>query len=271
MSAQGHVEQVIVSDQRLDDISELDAGAWLTARPELLGWSHHIVWLFAPQSESTPWPGDLVGLDAMGTLILATFKALGRGALRCNPFRGFVANQDERLWAIAREPAALQAEWTKRFADEVERRRVLGTTLFDEDSAMPGVLPHRDHRRAWQRWPGLYAEVDAHLFDDSSEWSFGYRAKVERYLRVRDARKNKSVVYAAFVAIATAHPPEELKAGRAGRTEQAADVLSAAGLEDLAALRMMLDGPDPPRLVLRVARARRQGVVVRVVSRAVET
>lgn len=152
----------------------------MTARPELLGWGAHIVWLFAPVNQNRPWPGDLVGLDRNGNLLLVEAKYVGRSTLRCDPFSNFVGYCDDERWCEAQSPAALQAEWERRFSEELARRRKFGTARFSDTELMPGVLPYGNHRAMWQRWPELYSEVDAHLFEDFAEWGFSYRAKVER-------------------------------------------------------------------------------------------
>ena len=261
------VEQVIPGDRNLDDLTERDGTAWLRARPELLGLCAHIVWLFAPVSQNRPWPGDLVGLDRNGNLILVESKYVGRGSSRCDPFRTFAGYDEDDRWRESRTPAALRREWETRYAQELARKSKFDTSSFSDTEPMPGVLPYGNHRAMWQRWPELYSEVDAHLFEDDAEWGFSYRAKVERHLHVREARMNTFVIYAGFVLVTTEEPPDALREGSLKRAEDATDVLSESGLEHLARVQ---GTQSEPRVMLRVARARRQGAVVRVVSRAVE-
>ena len=184
-----------IKDTRTDpeDMREHYGTVWLATFQDLLDWPKPLVWLFAPCNEKQPYPGDLVGLDEGGNLVMVEAKYVSSANTTCAPFEDFVPLRKDSATFKA---DALKKRWSKMWKKEQKRwldRREADFTTGER--AVPGVLPYSRKRHAWGEWPLLYRKATKELRQKT------YEEQVNGYLDERRRARNPKPFFVGYVVL----------------------------------------------------------------------
>lgn len=199
---------------------EEDGTFWLWAWPELLQWPREVVWLFSPVVGRRPYPGDMVGVDELGSLIYVETK-LARNPL--DPYEDFVGRADRLRNADTGE---IKGRWQTLLRGErefIERRlsEVENGRRFERP--YPGVVPYSSRRFVLGRWPQLYRDRIVPTLLDSG----GYEEKGRRFLDARSRARKKLAHFVALFRLVAGIQPTLTAVGRRNRE----DLILEAGEE----------------------------------------
>lgn len=199
---------------------EEDGTFWLWAWPELLQWPRELVWLFSPVVGRRPYPGDMVGVDELGSLVYVETK-LARNPL--DPYEDFIGRADSLRNADTEE---IERRWQKLLRGE---RGFIDRHLHDVENgrrferAYPGVVPYSSRRFVLGRWPQLYRDrIVPNLLE-----SGGYEEKGRRFLDARFRACKKLAYFVALFRLVPGIQPTLTAVGRRNR----ADLVREAGAE----------------------------------------
>lgn len=179
---------------------EEEGTLWLWAWPEMAAWPRDVCWLFSPVVGRRPYPGDLVGVDEDGRLLVIEAKRASRPE---DPFEDLVGTLD---YFQSLPTKKLQARWEKLL--EAERRFIsqFGSSVPpgpDFDDLWPGVAPYSSKRFATARWWELYRTRIAPLILNDP----GYEERVISFLARRDATADRPVSFGALFTVPEGQRP----------------------------------------------------------------
>jgi hypothetical protein len=169
----------------LDPKHEEDALCWLWAFSSMLPWDYPIEWLYTPVVGKKHWPGDLLGVDSHGNLLIIEAKRCKRNDDAFVDFRDF--HQDGRIELSATH---WMRKWEVHYRAEVSfhdgfSERCKGKT--------DGILPRSNRRQHIRRWIELARNIDDHIR------SCSYFLAVNGYLNTRRRQNDPLPYYIALM------------------------------------------------------------------------
>jgi len=194
-----------------DPLSSEEIGSfWLWAWPDLLGWPFQVTWLFSPVTGKAKWPGDLLGLDERGNLLIVETKLAKQGCRPQDPFKDFV-DFEESPKARVREGSvfeipALRSKWLRLLKQERDfiktNRSFLSSGGEPKLSKHPGVVPYSYLRSQTWTWPQLYLREIAPMILGKR-----YEKKTELNLLERAKKGNPRPHYFALFTVYNERSP----------------------------------------------------------------
>jgi hypothetical protein len=187
------------------------ASLWAWAWPKIIGWHFGLEWLFSPVV-GQEWPGDLWGIDATGSIVLAETKLARDPQDPMRDFLGYCCPSKAGIRAPLPNVDHLRHRWLRykemelRFAEE---SLALVRAGHDVDATHPGLVPYSRKRLLVRRWITLYEEVILPRVKDRL-----YTRTVESWLNLRSASRNERVDFVGIFACEDKEVPRLSARGR---------------------------------------------------------